>query len=131
MHVIGMSLPRYSYVLVCHPYVTGRPDIHMLFVSTRMSSVCHWYVVVCHPYVTRMYSYANRMSLVCTRMSSACHSSVVLPWTIYSRLFCSSIGSNFFVLLKGIHRVSVLKLLLFSNINDILKLESHRFSMSV
>ena len=52
---ICMRIPSVwqSYVLVCHPYVTG------------ISSVCHSYVLICHSYVTRMYSYVIRISLVC------------------------------------------------------------------
>ena len=41
--------------------------VNLIFLSNRMSSVCH-------SYITRMYSYDIRMSLVCTRMPSVCHS---------------------------------------------------------
>ena len=37
---------------------------NFLFLSNRMSSVCHWHVLVCHSYGTRMYSYVIRMSIV-------------------------------------------------------------------
>ena len=46
--------------------------VNFIFLSNRVSSVCHSHVLVCHAYVTRMYSYVVRMSLVCTRMSSVC-----------------------------------------------------------
>ena len=53
---------------------------NFIFISNRMSSVCHSNVIrmslVCilmYSYVTRIYSYVIRMSLVCTRMSSVCH----------------------------------------------------------
>ena len=69
--------------------------VNFIFLSNRMSSVCHSYVIsmslvllVCHPYITRMCSYDIRMALACTRISSVClsyvlvcQSSVVLPWT--------------------------------------------------
>ena len=44
---------------VCHSYVIRMSLIctRMSFVCTRMSSVCHSYVLVCHPYVTRMWFY--------------------------------------------------------------------------
>ena len=35
--------------------------VNFIFLSNRMSSVCHLYVLVCHAHATRMYSYVIRM----------------------------------------------------------------------
>ena len=53
LYVIRMSLVctrMSSYVTRVYSYV-----IRMSLVSTRMSFVCHSYVLVCHPYVTGMW----------------------------------------------------------------------------
>ena len=36
----------------------------ILYVCTRMSSVCHLYVLVCHPYVTRMWFNMNHLKTI-------------------------------------------------------------------
>ena len=53
---------------------------NFIFLSSRMSSICHSNVIrmSCYPYVTRMYSYVIRMSLVSTCTSSVCHSYVLV-----------------------------------------------------
>ena len=68
--------------------------INFIFLSNRMSSVCHSHVPVCHPYVTLMYSYmfvcysyVLRMSLVCTRMSFVCHSYVLVYHPYVTRMY--------------------------------------------
>ena len=63
---------------VCHSHA-----IRMSLVCTRMSSVCHSYILVCHPYVSRMYSYVIRVSYVL-----ACHPYVT---RMYSNVICMSL----------------------------------------
>ena len=67
---------------VCHSYV-----IRMSLVCTRMPFICHSYLLVCHPCATCMYSYVIRMSLVCTFMSSVCHSCVPVYHPYVTRLW--------------------------------------------
>ena len=52
--------------------------VNSIFLSNRISSVCHLYVLACHSHVTRLYSHVIGMSLVCTRMSSVCHTYVLV-----------------------------------------------------
>ena len=75
-----MSSVYHSYVLVCHPYLTGiySYDIFMSLVCHPYVLVCHPYVLVCHPYVLVCHPYVTRMPSVCTCMSSICHSYVLV-----------------------------------------------------
>ena len=72
--------------------------VNFIFLSNRMSSVCHSHVLVCHARATRMYSYVIRMSLVChpyvthmysyvTRISSVCHSYVLVCHPYVTRMY--------------------------------------------
>ena len=77
---------------VCHSNVIRMPLVCILMYSmslvyTRMSSVCHSYVLVCHPYVICIYSYVTRVSLVCTRMLSVCHSYVLVCDPYVTRMY--------------------------------------------
>ena len=86
---IRMSSFCYSYVLVCHPFVTRMYlyDILLLLVFSRMSYLCHSCVLISHPFVTRMYS--------CVILRYSYHLSVILPWTCWnSKCIFRTIGNT-------------------------------------
>ena len=93
---------------------------NFIFLSNRMSFVCHSYVLVCHPYVTRMYSYVFRMSLVCTRMSSVCHSYthsyVLVCHPCVTRMWFYHEPWSFNATLN-VHNLSLIFILTFANTN--------------
>ena len=93
MDVFKENLKKVNFIFLsnrmsslCHSYV-----IRTSLVCTRMSSICHPFVTrmpsVCHSYVTRMYSYVISMSLVCIRVSSLCHSYVLVCYPYVTRLW--------------------------------------------
>ena len=71
--------------------------VNFIFLSNRMSSVCHSHVLVCHARATRMYSYVIRMSLICTRMSLVYHPYVtrMYLYVIRMSLVCIRMSSVF------------------------------------
>ena len=78
---------------VCHLHVIHMSLVctRMSLVCTRMSSVCHCYVLVCHPYVNRMspvcHSYVIRMSLVCHSYVTRMYSHVIRMSLVYTHMW--------------------------------------------